>query len=225
MTQRLLTFRRWWIGRRQLEHPFRALIGAPPPSPATRFADAQIVSLDIETTGIDAASVDMLSVGWVLIRNGTVDLSSAETYIVKPGGDVGPSASVHGLTDTMVESGHPWSIVFDKIVEALIGRALLVHHAGLDKSLLDRLCRTRFGSPLLVPVIDTLALEQRRQRRRHHVDGKPSLRLADVRESYNLPWYNAHDCLVDAIATAELLIAMVAHSDGPQKTRLRDLYT
>ena len=199
-------------------------MGSPVPSSAMPFANAEIVSLDIETTGLDAATADMLSVGWVLIRNGSVDLSSAESYIVKPSGDVGASASVHGLTDTIVESGHPWPTVFDKIVETLTGRALLVHHAGLDKSLLDRLCRMRYRSPLLVPVIDTLALERRRQQRRHHVDEKPSLRLADLRESYNLPWYNAHDCLVDAIATAELLIAMVAHNDGPQETRLRDLY-
>jgi len=37
------------------------------------------------------------------------------------------------------------------------------------------------------------------------------LRLSDLREAYNLPRYNAHDCLVDAIATAELLIAIAAH--------------
>jgi aspartate-semialdehyde dehydrogenase len=44
-----------------------------------------------------------------------------------------------------------------------------------------------------------------------------------VGDAYNLPRYNAHDCLVDAIATAELLLAMVTRNGGRDATRLRDL--
>ena len=190
---------------------------------ATPFEDAEFVALDIETTGLDAATAEMLSVGWVVVRRGRVDLESAESHIVRPSGGVGSSASVHGLTDTMVGTGKDRSTVMDRIVKTLTGRVLLVHHADLDKRLLDRLCIEQFGAPLLVPVVDTLALELRRQRRRHHVDEKRSLRLADLRDAYRLPRYNAHDSLVDAIATAELLIAMVAHNDGAKTTHLRDL--
>ena len=223
MTLRWLALRRWLAGKREFEAPFAGLIHEPLPAPGTPFADVEFVSLDIETTGLDAATADMLSVGWVVVRNGKVDLGTAESHIVRPEGEVGSSASVHGLTDTMVESGHEWSLVLSKIVAALTGRVLLVHHAGLDKALLDRLCRQRFNTPLLVPVVDTLALEHRRRRRRHHVDEKQSLRLSDLRDAYNLPRYSAHDCLVDAIATAELLLAMVARNDGASGTRLRDL--
>jgi DNA polymerase-3 subunit epsilon len=98
----------------------------------------------------------------------------------------------------------------------------VVHHAGLDKKLLDRLCRARFGDKLLIPVIDTLALENRRKSRHHHLEDTRSLRLPDLRQHYNLPWYRGHDCLVDAISTAELLIAMVASQEGP--ATLADLY-
>lgn len=220
-----LRLQRWWAGRRDIEQPLAALMRQPVPVPATPFRDAEFVSLDIETTGLDAATADMLSVGWVLVREGKVDLGTAESYIVQPSGDVGDSASVHGLTDTIVEAGHGWSVVLNKIIEVLTGRVLLVHHAGLDKVLLDRMCRRRFGMPLHVPVADTLAIEHRRQRRRHHVDEKQSLKLGDLRDAYRLPRYNAHDCLVDAIATAELLIAMVAHNDGADNTVMSDLYS
>ena len=208
MRLRWLAFRRWLASNRALEEPFAALIGEPLLPSDTRFCELEFLSLDIETTGLDGATADMLSVGWVVVR---------------PDGEVGSSASVHGLTDTMVESGQEWSLVLSKIVVALTGRVLLVHHAGLDKALLDRLCRQRFNTPLLIPVVDTLALEHRRRQRRHHVDEKQSLRLSDLRDAYNLPRYNAHDCLVDAIATAELLLAMVARNDGADGTRLRDL--
>lgn len=218
-----LRFSRWRENRRGLQPPMKQLLAYSIPGPATPFAELEIVALDMETTGLDPATADVLSVGWVVIRDGRVDLGSAASYLVRPSGEVGSSASVHGLTDTVVEAGHDWSIVLGKIVEALTGRVLLVHHAGLDKVLLDRLCRQRFGAPLLVPVVDTLALEHRRRRRRHHVDDARSLRLPDLRVEYRLPPYAAHDSLVDAISTAELLIAMVAHNDGVAKTHLRDL--
>jgi len=225
MKYRWLTVKRRLLQSRKLEQPFAELIRHAIPAPGTAFKDAEIVSLDIETTGLDANTADMLSVGWVLIRGGRVDLSSACTYIVRPSGDVGSSASVHGLTDTMVGFGHDWAAILSKIIEALTGRVLLVHHAGLDKALLDRMCKRRFGSGLLVPVIDTLAIEHQRQQRRHHIDEKKSLRLAELRASYNLPRYDAHDCLVDAIATAELLMAMVSHNGGAANTSLGNLFT
>ena len=211
MSYAWLTARRWLAARKHYDPPFDALLAADIPGQASTLRDTEFVSLDIETNSLEPASADMLSVGWVVIRNGSVDLSSTETYIVRPSGDVGESASVHGLTDTVVGTGIEWGIVIDKIVSALTGRALLVHHAGLDKALLDRMCRHRYGSRLLAPVVDTLALEHRRQRRNHHLDASASLRLTDLRDAYGLPRYSAHDCLVDAIATAELLLAMAAH--------------
>lgn len=225
MNYRVLALKRWLIRNRNFEEPFAGLLSNAPPSPTTSFRDAEIVSLDIETTGLDPSTADMLSVGWVVIANGKIDLDSAETHIVRPSGEVGSSASVHGLTDTVVSAGLDWSIVLGKIIEALTGRCLLVHHAGLDKVLLDRMCKIKFGAPCLVPVIDTLAVEHSRRRRRHHVEGDQSLRLNDLRTAYKLPRYGAHDCLVDAIATAELLMAMVAHNDGSSGTRLGDLYS
>lgn len=203
--------RRWLSGRRQHDGPFGDLLASAVPGPRSSFRDTEFVSLDIETTGLDPSSADMLSVGWVIVRNGRVDLESAESHIVRPSGDVGDSASVHGLTDTFVGTGLDWGIALDKIVRVLTGRVLLVHHAGLDKVLLDRMCRRRFGSRLLVPVVDTLALEHRRNRQNHHLETNASLRLSDLRDAYGLPRYSAHDCLVDAIATAELLLAIASH--------------
>ncbi|MGI9235634.1 MAG: exonuclease domain-containing protein [Woeseiaceae bacterium] len=223
MSLLLLRFNRWRLSKRGLAAPLKQLVAHSMPGPGTPFNQFEILSLDMETTGLDSASAEMLSVGWVVIRDGRVDLKSAESHIVRPSGEVGSSASVHGLTDTIVEGGEDLSIVLSRIVEVLTGRVLLVHHAGLDKAILDRLCRRQYGVPLLVPVVDTLALERRRRERRHHVDEKKSFRLADLRDVYRLPRYSAHDSLVDAIATAELLIAMIAHNDGGTKTCLRDL--
>ncbi len=211
------------LARRGFDSPFREFLEAPVPDGNRSFNDSEFLSLDIETTGLDAKTAEVLSLGWVVIRNGRVDMSSCETHLVRPDGDVGDSASVHGLTDTHVSLGQDKRLVFARLLEVLTGRTLVVHHAGLDKALLDRLCAEEFGCALPTPVVDTLALALARRKRQHHVADNNSLRLADLREEYNLPYYKAHDCLVDAIATAELLIAMVANQDGPNRTLLKRL--
>ena len=202
-----LTLKRWRARRRVTNAHYRAFIDKPPPAPGTPFDDAELVCVDIETTGLDPATADMLSIGWVLIRNGMVDLSTAESHV-----------------DTMVNLGMDPTQAMERTLDVLAGRVLVVHHAGLDKGLLDRLCGVQFGEKLLVPIIDTLALEHRRKSRHHHLDDTRSLRLPDLREHYNLPWYRGHDCLMDAVATAELLIAMVAGLESTDRPTLADLY-
>jgi DNA polymerase-3 subunit epsilon len=215
-----LQARRWFLSHSRVEEPLHSMMASGIPARSATFAETEFVALDIETTSLDAATADMLSVGWVVLRGGRVALKTARSWLVQPSGDVGKSASVHGLTDTVVGEGLNWGVVLDKIVNSLRGRVLLVHHAGLDKALLDRMCLQRYGAKLLVPVVDTLELELRRQRRAHHVEENQSLRLGDLRDAYNLPRYGAHDALSDAIATAELLIAIVRNR---KSTRLDDL--
>ncbi len=208
------------LSRRPLGEPLRKLLASDLPPRGAAFAEVEFVALDIETTGLNPSTAEVLSVGWVLVRGGRIALSTAESRLVRPSEGVGSSASVHGLTDTVVIQGEHWGDVLDRVVRVLEGRVLLVHHAGLDKLLLDRLCLLRHGARLHVPVVDTLALELREQQRRHHIESRKSLRLAELRSHFGLPRYSSHDSLVDAIATAELLVAMVAHR---KSTVLKDL--
>lgn len=196
------------------------LAASPLPPGDAKAGSIEFVCLDIETSGLDTNTAELLSVGWVVVRDLRIPLSSAKRLIARPEGDVGDSATVHGLTDTAVASGQPIGNVVDAVVAALAGRVLVVHHAGLDKVLLDRLCRARYGCALPVPVLDTLALAHARQQRRHHEAGRDSLRLGALRERYGLPRYAAHDCLVDALATAELLLAMLAREGGGADTKI-----
>ncbi len=218
-----LALRKRWLARKNFAAPFDRLLAAPLPPASTRFGNAELVCLDIETTGLDPASAEILSIGWVLIRANQVDIGTARSVLVRPETEVGASAEVHGLTDTLVEAGTELATAIGQVVEVLTGRVLVVHHAPLDKALLDRSTRSVFGSALPVPVIDTLALERRRRARRDETSHRDSLRLSALREQYHLPYYGGHDCLADAIATAELLLAMVATHGGASRTRLGDL--
>ena len=56
--------------------------------------------------------------------------------------------------------------------------------------------------------IDTLEIAQRVFERRNHTIQPGDLRLFNLRPRYNLPQYRAHNALSDALATAELFLAM-----------------
>ena len=78
------------------------------------------------------------------------------------------------------------------------------------------------AEPIEMPMIDTMELEARLYRNQpipswwdrwyHNKTVKPvSIRLADSRARYGLPFYKPHQAVTDALATAELLQAQVAH--------------
>ena len=161
--------------------------------------------------------------GMRVIRDGRMDLSTAEQLIVRPDQPVGNSATIHGLTDSDVAQGQSVEAAITRLLERLPGRILVVHFGGLDRALIDRYCHQQFGADLPMPVVDTLHLERRRQTRRHHVSGPGRLRLGDLREHYGLPRYGAHDALTDAIATGELLLAMIATHGSIRESVLRDI--
>ena len=67
------------------------------------------------------------------------------------------------------------------------------------------------ATPTTMPAVDTMLLEQVQLRRREQPIRTGDLRLQACRDRYNLPAYPAHNALMDALATAELLLAQAGH--------------
>ena len=114
-----------------------------------------------------------------------------------------------------------------------IGMCWPKQYGGAERSFLDRALKARIGEGIEFPVIDTMDLEARIHRAVRpgffaRLFGKKpetvSIRLADSRARYRLPRYRAHHALTDALATAELLQAQVAHRFAPD-TPLRELWS
>lgn len=62
-----------------------------------------------------------------------------------------------------------------------------------------------------MPVVGTLLQEEALLRRHGRIIEPGALRSQDCRSRYNLLHFHGHNALLDALATAELLIAMAAH--------------
>lgn len=216
--------RRADLARRTQNTVIADYLAATLPPAREHWRNVSFVALDMETTGLDPRSCEMLSIGWVPVTHGRVHLGAGRSFIVRPHGSVGQSATVHGLTDTAVRSGHAAQEVFELLLADLAGKIVVVHHAPLDIGVLERLAKDRFDVAIPLPVIDTLALERERLARHHLPTVQDGLRLMNLRKCYNLPDYRSHHCLTDAIATAELFLAMVLTRFPGDDATLGDLW-
>lgn len=175
--------------------------------------DAPLLAVDVETTGLKARQHQLVSIGWVPVNGRVMDLFGAQYYVFA-GARVGDSALIHGVTDDDVaRDGEGHAFILDQFERALAGRRLLAHFAQIETSFLFQLYadvrgqRYRFRDK---DVVDTFALERRHMERMGTYPRGEDLRLARVRERYNLPEYGNHNALIDAIACAELYLALTA---------------
>ena len=99
----------------------------------------------------------------------------------------------------------------------------MFHNAALDMAFLNKISRREFNAPVLMPVVDTLLQEEKLLRRREQPIKAGELRLQGCRERYGLPHFHGHNALLDALSTAELLIAMASRRSAGRSLTLGQL--
>lgn len=169
-----------------------------------------LLVVDLETSSLDPARGEVLSMGWVEVRAGSVRLATARHVLLTTAGEVGDSACIHQLRDCELVGGLDPELALVALLEAAAGKVLVFHHADMDLAYLDALCLRYAGAPLLLPYVDTLQLERQKLLRQQPVLVSGALTLAQCRQRYGLPAVEGHNALVDAMATAELLLAILA---------------
>lgn len=206
--------------------PFADYLARPFPSRELFCHEAEYLAIDLEATGLDLEQDEILSVGYVPLRHLSVMLSESAHCLVRPTHAIPEeSAVVHRIFDDRSATGEALEAVLPRVLEALCGRVLLAHYARIEMGFLDAACRRIYGCGFIAPVMDTLALEQRWFNQRGQAVSTGGLRLATLRQYYNLPRYPAHNALSDAVAAGELFLAQVAHRSGGHPLKLgRVLY-
>jgi len=215
LTSLVLDWRRRLRLRRTTPGPLHDYLAAPFPGPAIDYRDVEYLAVDLETTGLDPRDDLILSIGHVVVRGALIDLASASHRTVRIGHSI-PEASavIHQITDDQAARGEDLDAVLAGLLTALRGRVMIAHHARIERSFLSAACRRLYGRNLLVPVADTQALARRNLERRNIPFKGSDLRLHALGERYNLPRYEAHNALSDALAAAELFLAQAAYRDN-----------
>lgn len=208
----------------------RAFYSAGMPTDTLPISEVPLVALDLETTGLNHTTDDIVSIGLVPFSTQRIYCSQACHWVVKPNRPLSEeSILIHGITHADITEAPTFDTIFEALLSKLAGRVPVVHFRNMEQQFLHTKCVALLGETLHFPVIDTMELEQQAlQQRLGLIDrmlkkSTGSVRLSDARKRYSLPPHQTHHALSDAIATAELFQAQVAYHYRPD-TPLRDLW-
>ena len=178
----------------------------------------RLLALDLETTGPDPELAEILAIGTVPVVDGAVRIGATTSTLVRPARSLAfEGIAVHHLRPSDVISAPAAGEVLPEVLAAVEDAdALLVHHAALDVRVLERACAAtglHWPSPRVVDTIDLIGRVRGRQRATGSGRRLPR-DLAGARAALGLPPHRAHDAAADAIATAELYLALRVQLGG-----------
>ena len=209
-----LDYRRKRLLKRLPSGVMRDFYAAPFPSRSSDCRQLEFAALDLETTGLNPQQDEILSIGLVTLKGAQIELQSATHRLVRPQQDIPEnSAVIHHITDDHAATGESLAQVLSELLPTLAGKVLIAHHARFELQFLQQACERYFGSRFLMPTIDTQEVARRTLERRNQSFRPQQMRLAELRERYNLPRYRLHNALSDALAAAELFLAQLAQYD------------
>ena len=192
------------------------------PGPRTPWREAPFTVIDLETTGLDPAKDEIISLGTVTVEGGRIRLDDARYELIRPDRMPGPeSIRIHGLREADLEGAPTLDERLDVLLESLTGRALVAHVAAIETGFLGAVLEAR-GLELRNPVVDTAALAielgrlQRRPRPPAREDAPPGVAisspgLAQLARSLGLPAHRRHTADGDALTTAQVFLALATH--------------
>ncbi|BBB29182.1 3'-5' exonuclease [Neptunomonas japonica] len=197
----------------------------------TPLKEVSFVALDFETTGLNAKKDDIVSIGLVPFTLQRIYCKNAKQWILNPRQHLAEeSVVIHGITHSDIDNAPDLMGVLGPLLNALAGRVVVVHYRYMEREFLNEVLLKRLGEGVYFPVVDTMDLEARVYRNgfsarflRFIGRKQVSIRLSDSRTRYGLPFYKQHEALTDAVATAELLQAQIAHRYSPE-TPISDLW-
>ena len=199
----------------------------------TALSAVPLMGLDVETTGLDPAKDGIVSIGLVPMSLEKIRASESRHWIVNPRTVLrAASVTIHGITDSQIQSAPDFSDILAEVLQRIAGHVLVVHCRDIERQFFNSALRTSIGEEIEFPVIDTMELEARLHRGKRpgllnwllgRQPPQVSIRLAPSRARYGLPRYRPHHALTDALASAELLQAQIAHRFSPEQA-VRELW-
>jgi DNA polymerase III subunit epsilon len=218
----------WWREKHPLiARNHAAFKGFDQRRPLTEY---RFVVLDTELTGLDRKKDEIVAIGAVRIDRLQIDLGQTFHSYVRPERLTHTEATlVHRITPGQLRQAPTLAEVLPEFL-AFIGEDLLVgHFVGLDMGFLQRAVARLYQGTLVTPCIDTMRLAQgyKEVQLGYYQEMQlvsNSYRLSDLSREFQLPLFEAHDALEDALQTAYLFLYLVKKFRKGGLITLHDLY-
>ena len=169
---------------------------------ARRWTRRRWTIVDLETTGV-GASARIVEIGAVRLEGdrqvGTI------SRLVDPGIPMPPRITqITGIRDRDLAGAGPLRPAIAELLALARGSIFVAHNASFDVGMLDRALMRLDGTRVGMRVLDTVALARRLLAGR-----LARFDLASVSERFDVTVRPCHRALPDALATAEVLVALI----------------
>jgi DNA polymerase-3 subunit epsilon len=172
----------------------------------TTWREASFAVVDLETTGLDPRTHEVLSVGVVPVDSGRIVLGRSFYRTVRP--RVAPESRtvvIHGIRPADAAAARPADEVAPELVEQLGDRILVAHVADIESGFLTAWLRDVSYQP--GRVVDTDILARLVISRRGGPLVETHVGLGAAAAHFGLPEHRRHHALGDALTTAQLFLA------------------
>jgi DNA polymerase III subunit epsilon len=187
----------------------RGYVASEFPSRSTPWRKADYIVVDLEMTGLDPATDEIISYATIPIVEGRVRPGEVCYRLVRPRRmPDGETIRIHGLRESDLIGAPTLVEVLDDLLKEMAGRVLVAHVAPVEEGFL-RAALASHGLTFRNPIIDTAAvgLELHRRAGTTPPDGPP-ISLTDLARSLGLPAHRLHHADGDALTTAQIFLAL-----------------
>lgn len=198
--------------RRVAEGAAAAFAAAPRPADRTPWRRAGWCAVDLEMTGLEPRTDEIVAIGAVPIDDGRIQLGGGLYTLVRASrrSQIG-AVLVHKLRQADVVDAPSLDQAIDLLLEALAGRVPVFHTAAIETAFLERQFAHRH---VRLPVAaDTEALGRRWLVHRDGSAPAQWLSLGGLAAALGQPAETPHHALGDALTTAKIFIALASLLD------------
>lgn len=179
--------------------------------PSRRAWPGRLWALDLETTGLDPDVDHIIEIGLVPVVDRRIQLGRAWSSLVRPEAYRSTGTVAHQIMPIDLDRAAAPGPTVERLWELVGADPLLLHHATIDLAFLRRLHRRLDLAWPGPAVVDTVELLERRNRRLRQIgETELPLQLGEARRAIGLPPTAEHRAVDDAVATAELWLALTA---------------
>jgi DNA polymerase III subunit epsilon len=169
----------------------------------TLIEEAELIVFDLETTGLSATRDRMCEIGAVRVR--ALELDATFETLVCPGVALPPTiARLTGLREADLRRAPRPELAVRRFLAFAGDAPLAAHNARFDVGFLDREVERLTGRRVAAPIVDTVWLARRLLQRRSE-----RFSLRQLAHFFGTSGEPCHRALPDALATAEILVALL----------------
>ncbi len=169
----------------------------------------ELVSFDCETTSLNVAEAQIISIGAVKIRGNKILTSETFEILIKPEGMMeATNVTIHGLRPKDLTDGTTVEDAIEQFLHFVGGRPLVGYFLEYDVAMVNKFLKPMLGIKLPQPQIEVSRLFHAQETKHKYYDAEIDLTMANMVKTLGIPDLPRHDALNDAINVAMMYLAL-----------------